>query len=163
MNVKEMVRNDLVEVINNCRRITEEAGLQLALIDGQYPHEKVMYCPHCGTNSAVNTIRCQTEYPEFSIFTCYNCGKTHIREVKEDLLVKACASHPTIVACGDKCRGECSGEVDGKPHCPHPDLTIGLTDEDKPCCFGTWGGRSCTKATAPCIWANRCRDSRRDY
>lgn len=30
----------------------------------------------------------------FAIFTCYNCGKTHIRDVKEDPLVKACASHP---------------------------------------------------------------------
>jgi hypothetical protein len=55
---------------------------------------KIMYCPHCGTNSEVSTIRCQTEYPEFSIFTCYNCGKTHIRDVKEGLLVKACAFHP---------------------------------------------------------------------
>ena len=55
---------------------------------------KLMYCPHCGTNSEVSTIRCQTEYPEFSIFTCYNCGKTHIRDVKEGLIVKALASHP---------------------------------------------------------------------
>jgi hypothetical protein len=47
---------------------------------------EIKYCPHCGTNSEKNTIRCTEEYNEFSIFTCYNCGKSHIREIKKELL-----------------------------------------------------------------------------
>jgi hypothetical protein len=46
-----------------------------------------IYCPHCGASSDKNTIQCNEEYKEFSLFSCYNCGKTHIREVKPELLI----------------------------------------------------------------------------
>jgi predicted RNA-binding Zn-ribbon protein involved in translation (DUF1610 family) len=48
--------------------------------------EPVSFCPHCGTNSQKNTIRCQEQYQEFSMYTCYNCGKSHIRDVTGELL-----------------------------------------------------------------------------
>ncbi len=52
----------------------------------QTTEESVIYCPHCGTNSSKNTIRIQEEYREFSIVTCYNCGKDHIRFISPMLL-----------------------------------------------------------------------------
>lgn len=48
--------------------------------------EPVYYCPHCGANSNEHTIRCQEQYDEFELITCYNCGKDHIRNVKPNLL-----------------------------------------------------------------------------
>ena len=56
--------------------------------------EDIIYCPHCGTSSDKNTIQCNEEYKEFSIHSCYNCGKTHIREVKPELLILARSSKP---------------------------------------------------------------------
>jgi hypothetical protein len=53
-----------------------------------------VYCPHCGTNSDDSTIRCNEEYKEFSIYSCYNCGKVHIRDVKPELLILARSHKP---------------------------------------------------------------------
>ena len=50
------------------------------------PPKEILYCPHCGTDSGKSTIKCQTQYTEMSILTCYNCGKEHIRNVSNELL-----------------------------------------------------------------------------
>lgn len=34
MTINEMLRRDLIEIINNCRRIMEQAELELAVLDG---------------------------------------------------------------------------------------------------------------------------------
>jgi hypothetical protein len=63
------------------------------------------------------------ESPKPTCHTCTNYGYPKCPYYPEEPPVEWCDSHTAgevPPACGDDCKGECSGEVTGTPHCPYP-------------------------------------------